>query len=406
MRRYVLMLAIASLWLGSAGAAAAHNNTGAARGHYLAQLGSCQACHTAEGGQPFAGGYPVKTPFGVIYAPNITPDEKTGLGSWSFADFYRAMHEGLGKDGQYLYPAFPFPSYTKLTRADVRSIWLYLKTVKPVAKADRDAELNWPYSVRRLMRLWRSRYFTKGTFEPDVNQSQAVNRGAYLVQALAHCGACHSPRNDLGAINEQYALAGATVPVDGWLAPNITSNPSLGIGAWSAQSLKSFLSTGRSEDGMALGPMRDLVQASLQHLTPGDLDAVVGYLETVPARGPRLNAKQAPKGAETNPTVGEKLYHKNCSGCHGDDGHSKQPYYPDLKNNSIVLAPNPNNMLLIIMQGGFEAATKTDPYPYSMPPFGFKLNNQQIAAIANYVRQNWNRRIVSPVREKHVDALR
>jgi mono/diheme cytochrome c family protein len=261
--------------------------------------------------------------------------------------------------------------------------------------------------MRSLLGLWRRFYFTPGTFKPDPKASSAVNRGAYLVRGLANCGACHTPRNRLGATLDQYALAGGSVPVEGWYAPNITPNSSTGIGAWSARTLRAFLTTGRGDHGAALGPMRDVVQSSLQNLGPDDATAVVAYLKSVPARGAKVKAAHnAPVGTAENPVPGAALYHKHCAGCHGDKGRAKQDYYPDLRDNSIVLSSNPTNLVLMMLRGGFEAATTAHPYPYSMPPFGFKLSDGQIADIANYVRRNWNRRAVGQIQPDQVESLR
>lgn len=380
-----------------------------ARGKYLTRLGDCRACHTQPGRAAFAGGVPIETPFGVIYAPNITPDKETGIGAWTFDDFYRAMHLGIDEDGDYLYPAFPFPAYTLLTREDVRAIWTYLRTVEPVRRQNEANTLRWPYRLRSLMGVWRQFYFQPGEFQPDPDASAAVNRGAYLVRGLAHCGACHSPRNRWGATMEKYFLAGGSIPVDGWYAPNITPNPHVGIGDWSADTLKAFLTTGRSEAGAALGPMRDVVQASLQYLNDDDLNAIVAYLEKVPAIGPKeVEVTHAPvlAGQEQKKLPGEVLYGKHCDGCHGDEGRAKHDYFPDLYNNPVVLSRNPTNLILIMLRGGFEAATETQPYPHSMPPFGFKLSDKEIAQIANYVRRNWDNRVVPEILPKDVAPLR
>lgn len=378
-----------------------------ARGRYLTRLGDCQACHTQAGHEPFSGGRAIETPFGVIYTPNITPDPATGIGAWSADDFYKAMHEGIGKNGEYLYPAFPFPSYTRLGRADVDAIRAYLRTVEPVRRHNRPDNLRWPYSWRSVMRIWRHLYFEPGAYEPDPNRSDAWNRGAYLIKGLAHCGACHTTRNRWGAKKQKLALAGSNLPIDGWLAPNITPSPHGGIGDWPAGALKRFLTTGRSERGDALGPMRDVVQSSLQYIRPDDLDAMLVYLRSVPPLDTARPARVRPASAESKqPLPGELLYHKHCSGCHGDDGRAKHEYYPDLRDNPVVLRNNPTNLVLVILRGGFQAATRDNPYPYSMPPFGFKLKDAQVAAIANYVRRNWSRRLVFPITPAQVSPLR
>ncbi|HET6655887.1 MAG TPA: cytochrome c [Gammaproteobacteria bacterium] len=379
------------------------------RGQYLTRLADCRACHTQPGRAAFAGGVPIKTPFGAIYTPNITPDKETGIGAWSFDDFYRAMHLGLDENGDYLYPAFPFPAYTRMTREDVKAIWNYLQTVEPVQREDEANTLRWPYSMRSLMGVWRQFYFQPGTFQPDPDASAAVNRGAYLVRGVAHCGACHTPRNRWGATMEKYFLAGGSIPVEGWYPPNITPNPHVGIGDWSDDALKTFLTSGRSEAGAALGPMRDVVQSSLQYLNDADLNAIVAYLKQVPAIGPeQVKVKHARvfAGKDKKKLPGEVLYGKHCAGCHGDEGRARHDYFPDLHNNPIVLSRNPTNLILIMLQGGFEAATEAHPYPHSMPPFGFKLSDKDIAHIANYVRRNWDNRVVPQIQPRDIAPLR
>jgi mono/diheme cytochrome c family protein len=397
------------LFLAAMSSAIASGPSGAvARGHYLSRAGDCRACHTQPGHAPFSGGVPIETPFGVIYTPNITPDDDTGIGNWTFKEFYRALHSGLAKNGDYLYPAFPFPAFTLIKRKDVKAIWAYLETVKPAHRKNRPDTLSWPYSIRSLMGLWRHLYFDPGVFKADPKASEAVNRGAYLVKGLAHCGACHTPRSRLGATKPKLALAGGTVPVEGWYAPNITSNPYIGIGDWSKKELVSFLGTGRSARGAAVGPMRDVVQSSLQHLSDADIEAIAAFLKNSadvgPGTRPRIAHRKRQRGEKKPP--GETLYGKYCSDCHGDRGRAKHAYYPDLRGNSIVLARNPANLLLIMLRGGFEAATRAHPYPFSMPPFEFKLRDGQIADIANYVRRNWTGRVVPPVQASQVAALR
>ncbi|HET6726125.1 MAG TPA: cytochrome c [Gammaproteobacteria bacterium] len=396
------------LAFGLVGSACAADASLVQRGHYLTHLGDCRACHTEPGRAAFSGGLPIGTPFGVVYSPNITPDKKTGIGDWTFDDFYRAMHEGLDKNGDYLYPAFPYPSYTQLTRKDVKAIWAYLRTVQPVQRENKPNTLRWPYSMDSAVRVWRALYFKPHTFQPDPKASATLNRGAYLVRALTHCGACHTPRNGWGALQTEAELAGGTIPVEGWYAPNITPNPYIGIGEWSPEALKSFLTTGRSERGDALGQMRDVVESSLQYLAPEDLTAVIAYLQDVPAIGPQqpIAANTAPAIDPDKPPLGMTLYGKHCAGCHGDDGHAKRPWYPDLRDSAVVLSPNPTNLVLMILRGGFQAATEAQPYPYSMPPFGFKLSDKEIAAIANYVRRNWSRRDVPQIQAGHIATLR
>jgi mono/diheme cytochrome c family protein len=378
-----------------------------ARGRYLARLGDCRACHTQPGHPAFSGGRPIKTPFGTVYTPNLTPDKATGIGVWNAADFYRAMHNGIGLHGRYLYPVFPFPAYTKLSRKDVNAIWAYLRGVKPVHRRNRPPALRWPYRMRSTLRLWRLLYFKPGAFKPDPDRSALWNRGAYLVRGLTHCGACHTPRNRWGARIDKQALAGGTVPIETvWHAPNITPDRRTGIGKWSAKALQRFLKTGRSKRGAALGPMRDVVQSSLQYLKQRDLKAIVAYLQNVPARTSTRTAGAKSPMRKQSLAKGKALYHQHCANCHGDNGRAKHAFYPDLRDNRIVLARDPTNLILIMLRGGFEASTAAYPYPYSMPPFGVRLSNNEIAAIADYVRRNWKHRASAPVQPRQVGGLR
>lgn len=361
------------------------------RGRYLVALGDCAACHTQAGRPAFSGGRPLPTPYGTFYPPNITPDRATGIGNWSEADFYRALHDGIRPDGSYLYPAFPFPSFTHMTRDDVDAIWAYLRSVPAVSRPNTPNQLNWPFSMRGLMKVWRALYFTPGPLKPDPKQSAAWNRGAYLVKGVAHCGACHSPRNRLGAVIDANEFAGGTITIDGWRAPNISQNPQRGIGNWAAADVRDFLHTGHSQKGDAIGPMREVVQSGLQHLSPSDLDAVITYVQSVPSQPDivgdavtRFNLVMSPEGREK----ARKLYHAECAGCHGDDGRGKPPY-PDLRGNPVVQSLDANDLILQILNGGFQATTAANPYPHSMPPFAERLNDDEIARIADYIRRSW-----------------
>ncbi len=388
----VISMAAAAMDMPGASDAAATGTSAAPssaweRGRYLTRLGDCEACHTRTGGQPFAGGRAIPTPYGTAYTTNITPDPATGLGDWTEQDFYRAMHDGIRRDGAYLYPVFPFPSFTKLTPADVAAIWTYLRTIPAVRQANTPNAFRWPYSVRGLMKVWRALYFTPGTFQPDPKRSADWNRGAYLVEGISHCGACHSPRNRLGAPVSEEALAGGTVPIDGWHAPNITSNTRFGIGNWTAEDVHSFLATGHSPKGDAIGPMRGVIESSLQHLGESDLDAIVAYVRSVPARNGLGLAYMT--AVPVDPNAGKRLYHDQCASCHGDDGRPTHAYYPGLRDNPVVQNLDPTDMVLQILHGGFQASTKANPYPYSMPPFGAELTDAQVAELASYVRRNF-----------------
>lgn len=372
-----------------------------ARGKYLARAGDCIACHTTQGGEPLAGGRVMPTPFGTIHTPNITPDKATGIGNWSGDDFWRAMHEGIDADGNYLYPAFPFPSFTRLSREDVDAIHAWLQTVKPVHRRNQPANLSFPYNMRSLMAIWRMLYFDAGTWQPDPTQSDAWNRGAYLVKGLGHCAACHSPRNWLGATDDDAALSGAMIPKQDWYAPGLGTAAGNGLAGWSQQDIADFLHTGRSSKGIAYGPMAEVVHSSLQYLTRADVDAIATYLmqrpstATPPSRGGFLPVPvRRRRNAHLNRAMvqGHAIYREHCSDCHGKRGEGHLDVYPPLAGNSSILAAKPVNAIRKVMLGGFAPATKDYPRPYSMPPFIETLNDHEVALVVTYIRHAWHNR--------------
>lgn len=352
----------------------------AQRGEYLARAGDCVSCHTAPGGQPYAGGLRLDTPFGYMLSPNITPDRETGIGNWTANDFYRALHHGVNKRGQDLYPTMPFDFYTKVTRADIDAIFAYLRTVKPVRNAVEVNHLDFPFNIRMSMIGWRELYFRQGTFKPDPSKSASWNRGAYLVEGLGHCSDCHSPRNLLGGIEKSKDYTGAVV--DGWFALNLTSDITTGLGAWSVDDIATYLKTGAYPGKTTvLGPMAEVVQNSLSYLTDADLKAIAEYLKSIPADS-RLRTGR--KGLDVARQAGAKLYIDNCAGCHQSQGRGIPNVFPPLAGNGVVLAPDPANIFKVVL-GGIPAQGKYAP----MPSFAGVLTDEQITAIANYVRTSW-----------------
>ncbi|HEX7341093.1 MAG TPA: cytochrome c [Rhodanobacteraceae bacterium] len=380
---------------------AASQSAQVARGAYLARAGDCASCHTLAGGQPLAGGRPIPTPYGTIYTPNITPDMTTGIGTWSAEDFWRAMHDGIDAHGHYLYPAFPFTSFTRLTRQDVDAIYAWLRTVKPVHATRLPNTLSFPYSWRSLMGIWRMLYFDAGTYRPDPTKSAAWNRGAYLVKGLGHCADCHSPRNWLGATRDNSALAGAMIPQQDWYAPNLGTAQGNGLAGWSRQDIIDFLHTGRSTKGIAYGPMAEVVHASLQYLTTADVVAMATYLMQRPSRPTPIHysrfvpppVRRAREDHLNSWVVqGHVIYMKHCAACHGKNGEGQLDVYPPLAGNSSILAASPANAIRKVLLGGFAPATQTFPRPYSMPPFIEKLNDHEVALVVTYIRHAWRNR--------------
>src|SRR5215472_10952818 len=253
-------------------------------GEYLVRAGGCISCHTATGGQPFAGGRALATPFGTFYSPNITPDPETGIGRWTDTQFLRALREGVRPDGMNYFPVFPYPSFTGITDSDALAIKAYLFSLPAVRQQNRPHEVPFPFSWRFLQTGWKLLFFTPGPFQPAPERSAAYNRGAYLVTALAHCGECHTPRNFLGAMRSGQRLAGTPDGPDGQLVPNITPDPATGIGRWEKGDIVELLRTGTTpEQSKVKGAMRETVQDGLKYLSDGDLEAIADYLFAQPA---------------------------------------------------------------------------------------------------------------------------
>src|ERR1700733_3328541 len=263
------------------------------RGEYLAHVGDCVACHTKHDGVPFTGGFAMPTPFGTLYSPNITPDDATGIGKWTATEFYQMLHTGRSRDGTLLYPAMPFPAYTKITRDDSDALFAYLRTLKPVSQVNRSNELRFPYNNRSLMFGWRTLYFSEGTFAPFPGRSPEFNRGAYLVQGLGHCASCHSTINALGGSSEDSAFAGGLIPLQNWYAPSLTSNLESGLGNWSVIDIAALLKGGASMRGAVYGPMAAVTHNSLQYLTNADATAMAVYLKSLLES--KASSQQAPE---------------------------------------------------------------------------------------------------------------
>ncbi|MBV8636190.1 MAG: cytochrome c [Burkholderiaceae bacterium] len=381
-------------------AAAADHAQQIATGEYLARAGNCIACHTVKYGAAYAGGRAVNTPFGKIYASNITPDKDTGIGQWTADDFWRAIHNGKGKDGRFLYPAFPYPNYTKVSRADADAIFAYLQTVKPVRQVNKEPELRFPYNRRVLLAFWRTLYFKPGEFEAQPAQSAEWNRGAYLVQGLGHCSACHTNRNALGGTEARADLAGGMIPMIDWYAASLTSDPASGLGKWSDQDVADLIHSGVSQRGAVYGPMAEVVYSSTQHLTDADAKAMAAYIKTVPEHDPPEPAATPPvEDAMVMMEQGARIYKKQCSACHEANGHGQPPAYPSLAGSRSLTAQSPVNPIRIVLNGGYPPSTAGNAQPYGMPPFAGTLNDDEVAAVVSFIRMSWgnNGGLVSPI---------
>lgn len=364
-----------------------------ARGEYLVRVGNCATCHTSRGGTPWAGGRGIATPFGTVFAGNLTPDVETGLGRWSAGHFWRAMHHGRSFDGRLLYPAFPYPDFSRVTRADSDAIYFYLRTLPPVRRPNTPHALGFPYDTQAALAVWRALFFRPVAIDAEAGRSAEWNRGAYLVRGLGHCAACHGGRNLFGATPEAgMSLDGGLIPMRNWYAPALTAREQAGVADWELEHIVGLLRDGRSPRGSTLGPMADVVYRSLQHLHEDDLRAIAVFLKALPQQAGAMVSRKAPDPGLKE--AGAKLYEKHCSDCHGSGGEGAHTargatVAPALAGNRLVAMEPPVNLIRVIVHGGFLPATRGNPRPFGMPPFGLALTDEEIAALASYLRSSW-----------------
>lgn len=368
------------------------------RGAYLTKIADCMACHTARGGAAFAGGRVMESEFGQFVTPNITPDKQTGIGNWTAEDFWNALHNGRGKQGELLYPAFPFVNYTHITRSDADAMFTYLQSQPAISQKNTEHRLAFPYNQRAGLAFWRAAYFQPGELAYQPQQSQEWNRGAYLVRGLAHCSACHSSRNQFGANMGSDDFSGGEMAGISWYAPSLVAKHELNLSAWSTADLSQLLQHGVNRQTSVNGPMAEVVKESLQYLTDQDAAAMANYLRALPQQ-----VKTAPDfldRAIARPTVskeqmlqlmeaGEVIYRAQCIDCHGKNGEGKTGIYPALKGNPSVQMHSLSNPIRVILAGGFSPVTKGNPRPYSMPPFAPFLNDTEVALVLTYIRNSW-----------------
>jgi mono/diheme cytochrome c family protein len=363
------------------------------RGRYLALAGNCAGCHTARGGAPYAGGVGIETPFGTVFAGNLTPHQEAGIGRWSAAHFWRALHNGRSMDGRLLYPAFPYPSFTRVTREDSDAIYAYLRTVPPAPTLNAAHKLRFPYDTQAALAVWRALFFAPGSFVADPAKPAEWNRGAYLVEGLGHCIACHGTRNVLGATEEKLGLSGGLIPVENWYAPSLNSKREAGVADWDTQHVVALLKNGTSPRGSVMGPMADVVYRSTQYLGEADLNAMAVFLKQLPEAKPA----DAPVPAAASPVRrdagvmarGAKIYDQQCAYCHGDAGQGAEGAYPALAGSRAVNMDAVVNLVQVLRHGGFLPSTAGNPRPYGMPPFGHVLDDDGIAAVLSYIRGSW-----------------
>jgi mono/diheme cytochrome c family protein len=383
MRSILAVLFLCSAFIDARAQAQAPSDA-VARGKALTEAADCAGCHTADPTKPFAGGKSIGTHFGAIYSPNLTPDRDTGIGGWSDDEFYRALHEGIAPDGSHYYPAFPYANFTRMTRDDVLAIRAYLATLAPLRNTTPPPELRWPYNYRVLMRAWDWLFFHPRTFTPNPNKSAEWNRGAYLVRGAAHCGACHTPKNWLGANRRGHAYTGSRI--DGWFAPRIDGAKRSGLKSWSVDDLVEYLQSGRNARSHADGPMADVVANSTSKMSDADVHAMAVFLKELPARTPELSVSR-PSPAQM--ADGEKIYRGACVACHEIDGSGSPRIYPPLPGNANLQSVDPSSTLRIILDGAETLTTKRAPNGGSMPAYDGKLSDQEIADVATYIRNSW-----------------
>ena len=385
----------------AAGAARAEDNNVTPptnRGEYLARAGDCVSCHSIPNGKAFAGGLKMGTPLGAIYSTNITPDGETGIGGYTLQDFDNALRRGIAQDGHRLYPAMPYPSYAKLSDADVKALYdFFMKQVPPVRQANIKSDIAWPWNMRWPLAVWDAVFTSSGPYADKSGHDAAWNRGAYLVQGLGHCGACHTERGfawqekSLDDSGSDY-LSGAEL--DAWYAPNLRSDPRIGLGGWSKDDIVAFLKHGHNKAATAFGSMIDVINNSTPYLTDDDLNAIADYLKSLPAASPQqavayndatTNALHSGRAKEP----GAATFAGTCANCHGFDGKGFAPYMPPLAGNPVVLEKNPSSLINLVLNGSNPLVVKGTPDSYRMPQFRLQYSDQEIADVVTFIRNGW-----------------
>jgi mono/diheme cytochrome c family protein len=384
------------------------------KGEYLARAGDCIACHSVRGGKAFAGGLRMGSPMGAIYSTNITPDPDTGIGNYSLRDFDRAVRSGIAKDGHHLYPAMPYPSYAKIGDDDIQALYtFFMKEVPPVKQANKESEIRWYLSWRWPLAIWNLLFAPNRAYVAQQDRDATWNRGAYLVEALGHCGACHTPRGwafQEKAYDDRSGAYLQGAALDAWSAPNLRGDLRTGLGGWSQDDIAAFLKTGHNDKGTAFGSMLDVVNNSTPYLTDEDIGAMAMFLKSLPA-----TAQQAAfvyRDASTNELqsgkpqqAGAAVYFGFCAPCHRLDGNGQAPFMPPLAGNPAVLDANPVSLINLVLNGAEPLVAKGIPDAYRMPQYRIQLNDEQIAQALTYVRGTWGND-AAPVTADAIKKLR
>ncbi|WP_321946340.1 cytochrome c [Paraburkholderia sp. J10-1] len=385
------------------------------KGRYLAAAGDCIACHTAKGGKPFAGGLGIASPIGTIYSTNITPDKATGIGTYTLDDFDRAVRHGVAKDGSTLYPAMPYVSYAKIKPSDVKALYAYfMHGVEPVSQGNRASDIPWPLSMRWPLRFWRGAFAPEVASDDSPLSNDPVARGRYLVEGLAHCSACHTPRGyglEEKSLTDDGNLFLSGGVVDGYLAKNLRGDRKDGLGNWSEADIVAFLKSGRTAHSAAFGGMAEVVQNSTQHMSDQDLAAIAAYLKTLaPANtsGSTLAADPASANAlraGTDRSNGALTFVDNCAACHRTSGSGYESTFPTLALSTVVNTDDPTSLIHIVLQGGEMPWTKAGPTHYAMPGFDARLTDRDVADVLTFVCASWGNH-ASPVTAEQVAKVR
>jgi mono/diheme cytochrome c family protein len=371
----------------------------AERGKYLAVIGDCVGCHTNHNQPTYSGGRPLSAGFGVVYSSNITPDKPTGIGNWTADQFYRAMHKGISASGKHLYPAFPYPYFTHIARADTNALFAYLKTLKPVRAIPPKDRLVFPFNIRTGMIAWNAMFLDARPFAADQSKSAAWNRGAYIVNGLGHCGACHTPKNVLFGDKINVAFTGETL--DHWFSANLTGSKQDGLGTWSKADIVQYLKTGQNTRAIAVGSMQEVVTLSTSKMQDSDLGAIAEYLKSLPAQSTAVPEEPLPKQM----AEGQAVFVVHCAVCHlsTETAHGSRAF-PLLDGDTLIQGHSSTTVLHVLLEGSQSPKTENAPTGYSMPSFA-ALSDRNIADVATFIRNAWSNR-ADAVSVKDVTKLR